>query len=87
MDRQPAADFPLLTMACQGDKRAMEILIEFCGTRMRRVIRKLCRKSPGLDVDDIFQDTWLLLLNPTGRGWSSSRGRCVLPRSRRQDRG
>src|SRR5207302_399451 len=54
MDRQQAADFPLLTRACQGDRRAMEILIEFCGTRMRRVIRKLCRKSPHLE--EIIKD-------------------------------
>src|SRR5438876_9899387 len=30
MDRQSAADFPLLTRACQGDRQAMAILIEFC---------------------------------------------------------
>src|SRR5882672_12828798 len=67
MDRQPASDFPLLTRACQGDRRAMEILIEFCGTRMRRTIRKLCRKSAHLDVDDILQDTWVLLLKGNRR--------------------
>jgi DNA-directed RNA polymerase specialized sigma24 family protein len=62
MDRQQTAGFPLLTMACQGDRRAIEMLIEFCGPRMRRVIRKLCRKSPHLDVDDVFQDVWFVLL-------------------------
>src|SRR5438132_7218100 len=67
MRDQKPADNSLLKMACDGDPGALQTLIEFCGPRLRRAIEKMCCNSPALEIDDIFQETWFLLLKDNSR--------------------
>src|SRR6266481_215875 len=62
MSYQSAHSFSVFDKACQGDRQALDILIRFCGPALHRAIGRLCRNASALEIDDIVQETWLLLL-------------------------
>ena len=62
MRYQQLTHFPLFDRACQGDRDALHALIDFCSPCLRQVIGKLCYHSSHLEIDDLYQETWFLLL-------------------------
>src|SRR2546422_269732 len=62
MRSQQPFNFPLLDRVCEGDRKALEDLIRFCGSRLHQSIASLCRDRLQTEIDDIYQATWLLLM-------------------------
>ena len=62
MHFQPGGDHVLFSKACQGDRKALETLIEFVGPRLHQRIARLCPDRLRGEIDDIYQETWLLLI-------------------------
>lgn len=62
MHFQPSGESSTFRKACHGDKEALEVLIEFLGPRLHQWIGRFCSDCLGEETDDVYQETWLLLI-------------------------